>query len=255
MEIQEISRNKLDEIIDNRDEMENYGLFYALDGDKVIAMDNTTGEAWTEEFSSVENAKKWLSDSSLTVDEVEDETEEDDLEEKFNKPEILVEDNAVKITLTQNIDWDIETDNDDFETDVEEVLDEVEIDDSEVSDNLLKYLKEYNFDDEFREVYNSVRRATVDIDYDKIRCVLELGRTFDREVIDNVFDDFISDVVLEDDCFSGSTTITRTYSHDVDVEDEYGEYERTVDVYDGEDEFEASYRAETVGEQEMLVEE
>lgn len=39
---------------------EPQGLFYVLDNDTHVAIDNTTGEAWTEEFTSQTEAQVWL---------------------------------------------------------------------------------------------------------------------------------------------------------------------------------------------------
>jgi len=36
------------------------GAGYAKDGEKYIGIDNHDGEAWTEEFSSLEDCQKWL---------------------------------------------------------------------------------------------------------------------------------------------------------------------------------------------------
>lgn len=38
------------------------GMFYVKDGDKVIAIDNQNGCAFTEEFNTLEDAVKWLSE-------------------------------------------------------------------------------------------------------------------------------------------------------------------------------------------------
>ena len=35
-------------------------MFYVKDGDKVIAIDNQNGCAFTEEFNTLEDAVKWL---------------------------------------------------------------------------------------------------------------------------------------------------------------------------------------------------
>lgn len=36
------------------------GMFYARDGSRFVAVDNTTGEAWTEDFKSRRKCMKWL---------------------------------------------------------------------------------------------------------------------------------------------------------------------------------------------------
>lgn len=43
------------------------GLFYLRDGSKVIGIDNSTGYAWTEEFDSVDQCKRWLMGENLAI--------------------------------------------------------------------------------------------------------------------------------------------------------------------------------------------
>lgn len=43
------------------------GLFYLRDGNKVIGIDNSTGHAWTEEFDSVDQCKRWLMGEKLEI--------------------------------------------------------------------------------------------------------------------------------------------------------------------------------------------
>lgn len=52
----------LKEVIDNREPL---GLFWAKDNkvNKYVAVDNSTGEAWTEEFDEWEECKKYLEES------------------------------------------------------------------------------------------------------------------------------------------------------------------------------------------------
>lgn len=64
-EIYIVSPARMHDIIlrPNQNEPERYlCLDYIRDGKGavLIAIDNTTGEAWTEEFSSVPEAEKWL---------------------------------------------------------------------------------------------------------------------------------------------------------------------------------------------------
>ena len=44
---------------------EPHGLFYLRDSGKVIGIDNSTGRAWTEEFDTVEQCKRWLNGENL----------------------------------------------------------------------------------------------------------------------------------------------------------------------------------------------
>lgn len=41
------------------------GLFFLREGSKVIGIDNSTGHAWTEEFDTVEQCKRWLNGERL----------------------------------------------------------------------------------------------------------------------------------------------------------------------------------------------
>ena len=52
-----VSIKELDAIIDTR---EPIGLFYCKDGRVWVAVDNSTGDAWTEEFKSESGARAWL---------------------------------------------------------------------------------------------------------------------------------------------------------------------------------------------------
>ena len=57
MGIEKLSYSALREIIDNRVPL---GCFYAYYGGVFVAVDNQTGEAWTECFNSLDSCKKWL---------------------------------------------------------------------------------------------------------------------------------------------------------------------------------------------------
>lgn len=52
-----VSKEKINEIIETREER---GLFLTQDGDKYIAVDNTDGEAWTEEYNDITEAVQYL---------------------------------------------------------------------------------------------------------------------------------------------------------------------------------------------------
>ena len=55
--LKKVSGKELDAIIDTR---EPIGLFYCKDGRVWVAVDNSTGDAWTEEFVSESSARAWL---------------------------------------------------------------------------------------------------------------------------------------------------------------------------------------------------
>lgn len=64
IEIKMITSEQASTIIDTRIP---FGLFYLLDDDVYIGIDNTTGDAWTEEFPNLCQCKKWLENPSLLV--------------------------------------------------------------------------------------------------------------------------------------------------------------------------------------------
>jgi hypothetical protein len=55
--IKQVSIQEAKEIIDKR---EPRGRFYTIEGYSFIGIDNETGDAWTEEFSSLEICLEWL---------------------------------------------------------------------------------------------------------------------------------------------------------------------------------------------------
>ena len=57
LKIQRVSSGVLGQVIDRRIPC---GLFLAKEGRKWVAVDNTTGDAWTEEFSRKRQAIRWL---------------------------------------------------------------------------------------------------------------------------------------------------------------------------------------------------
>lgn len=61
-QIKEVSSDEARDIINNRKPL---GLFLQKDGNVFVAIDNSTGDAWTEEFKDRKSAEKWL----LTADE------------------------------------------------------------------------------------------------------------------------------------------------------------------------------------------
>lgn len=62
-EIELITSKKATEIIEER---LPFGLFIAKENNKYIAIDNRSGDAWTEEFYSLYVANCWLVDDLLT---------------------------------------------------------------------------------------------------------------------------------------------------------------------------------------------
>jgi len=54
-------------MIDNMKEEHTKGLYYLVDSDVVVGVDNSTNEAWTEEFDHVVKCKAWLKENDLDV--------------------------------------------------------------------------------------------------------------------------------------------------------------------------------------------
>jgi hypothetical protein len=53
----DINKEQASKIIEYR---EPEGLFYHKDGDKFIGIDNSSGDAWTEEFGDLDTCLEWL---------------------------------------------------------------------------------------------------------------------------------------------------------------------------------------------------
>lgn len=69
--IQQVTQSEASEIIRT---YEPIGLFYLLDGDTYVGIDNLTGHAWTEEFNTFEECKAWLEgDEDSTFKEIQSE--------------------------------------------------------------------------------------------------------------------------------------------------------------------------------------
>lgn len=64
VKIKEITSEQASVVIDTREPL---GLFYLLDDGVYIGIDNSTGDAWTEEFTNLFQCKEWLRNPSLLV--------------------------------------------------------------------------------------------------------------------------------------------------------------------------------------------
>src|SRR5690625_1249006 len=67
-ELVEVNHEAMDYIIENMEEEHTKGLFYCVDGDVVVGIDNSTNEAWTEEFNHAVKCKAWLKGYDLDVE-------------------------------------------------------------------------------------------------------------------------------------------------------------------------------------------
>ncbi|MDD3230897.1 MAG: hypothetical protein PHE09_17025 [Oscillospiraceae bacterium] len=56
-DIQELTEEQMSEVIKTR---RPTGKFYRQDGSTVVGVDNTTGDAWTEEFNDFDACIRWL---------------------------------------------------------------------------------------------------------------------------------------------------------------------------------------------------
>lgn len=63
-----VDLNYLDKII--KKESDRLGRFIAFEGSDWIAVDNTTGDAWTETFDSPILATQWLVDKSIDAEDL-----------------------------------------------------------------------------------------------------------------------------------------------------------------------------------------
>jgi len=55
--ITKVNTEKSTEIIEKR---EILGLFYTIENDIYVGIDNSSGDAWTEDFKSLASCKRWL---------------------------------------------------------------------------------------------------------------------------------------------------------------------------------------------------
>lgn len=70
IEIKYITRDKASKIIETR---EPRGLFYEIDGDLHVGIDNRSGDAWVEEFKTKQECLDWLrGNGEKTVEEKEE---------------------------------------------------------------------------------------------------------------------------------------------------------------------------------------
>lgn len=67
-ELIEVNQEAMDYIVDNRQEEHTKVLFYRIDSDVVIGVDNSTNEAWTEEFNHAVKCKAWLKGYDLDIE-------------------------------------------------------------------------------------------------------------------------------------------------------------------------------------------
>jgi hypothetical protein len=60
MDIKTISTDQFQDIVENMKDPQKIGLYLIQEGKIWVACDNSTGDAWTEEFKSRTAAVEWL---------------------------------------------------------------------------------------------------------------------------------------------------------------------------------------------------
>lgn len=65
--IKKITSAQAGRIIDTRYPL---GLFYVLDAGVYVGIDNSTGDAWTEEFPDLRKCRRWLNNPNLIAEEI-----------------------------------------------------------------------------------------------------------------------------------------------------------------------------------------
>ncbi|WP_444545965.1 LPD25 domain-containing protein [Virgibacillus salexigens] len=68
-ELTEVDKAAMEYVIDHKEEEHTEGLYYCVDGDVVVGVDNSTGEAWTEEFDHIVKCKAWLKRYDLDIEQ------------------------------------------------------------------------------------------------------------------------------------------------------------------------------------------
>lgn len=63
-EIREITQDEANAIIEKREPL---GLFYFVDGNVYVGIENKTWDAWTEEFASLEDCLNWLNEDVIAL--------------------------------------------------------------------------------------------------------------------------------------------------------------------------------------------
>src|SRR5699024_755408 len=66
-----VNQEAMDYIIDHMEEEHTKELYYCMDGDIVIGVDNSTNEAWTEEYDHVVKCKEWLKRYDLDIEKAQ----------------------------------------------------------------------------------------------------------------------------------------------------------------------------------------
>lgn len=254
-EVYDIIEKQLDEIKD--DEMDHQKklekLFTALSSSAINNVEEISESINDLAIEDVAKLFNKLKAKGLSEEEIIKEIEK--LSEK--EPKIIHEDqNSIEVILSQDLYFEYSTDIEKYEDADEFVLDSLEIDDTKIAEELLKYFKSYNYNDEFRDIYNLVNRVNVDFEGTSIKVYLTINdTTVTDERLKYVFDDFIKDVVLEDDQLNGHQEISvepfesEPYEVGYDYSSDRIKYGTSVI-----DSIEVDYSFSTIGEQKLEIE-
>src|SRR5699024_2985842 len=68
-ELTEVNKATMDYVIDHKEEEYTKGLYFCADGDAVVGVDNSTHDAWTEEFDHIVKCKAWLKRYDLDIEQ------------------------------------------------------------------------------------------------------------------------------------------------------------------------------------------
>src|SRR5699024_772143 len=68
-ELTEVNKAAMDYVIDHKEKEQAEGLYFCVDGDVVVGVDNSTNEAWTEEFDHIVKCKAWLKRYDLDIEQ------------------------------------------------------------------------------------------------------------------------------------------------------------------------------------------
>ena len=68
-ELIEVNKAAMDYVIDHKEEEYTKGLYFCADGDAVVGVDNSTHDAWTEEFDHIVKCKAWFKRYDLDIEQ------------------------------------------------------------------------------------------------------------------------------------------------------------------------------------------
>lgn len=215
---------------------------------KTQKLDESLGDKSVDEITKLYNE---LKAKGLSKEEIIKELERLD---KLNEELINEADGINKVILKQKLKLEYDT-NIDYNLDEDDILYNIDFDGMKFSQDLQVYLKSYNINDEFKEVYNSVTRVESDFDNNELTIYLTLGMKFDTEKLQYVFENFIEEVALEDEQFSGTCNVEVDEFDSDPYESGYDPMNDRIQYSTSKiDEIEVDYSFEINGEQSIKIE-